>query len=72
MLLFLLDSHAAPHHHHLLHPPTPPSSVSGIDQDLKIAPRNVSWNLDAHLLALDNPLGVGYSYTSSLERMATN
>lgn len=44
----------------------------GIDDSLHITPRAVSWNRDAHLLALDNPLGVGYSHTQSLERMATN
>lgn len=44
----------------------------GIGKDLKPAPRAVSWNRDAHLLAIDNPIGVGYSYTASKERMATN
>ena len=44
----------------------------GIGPKLDIEPRAVSWNNDAHLLALDNPLGVGYSHTSSLARMATN
>ena len=44
----------------------------GIDKDLNMVPRKVSWNLDAHLIAIDNPLGVGYSHTQSLERMATN
>ena len=44
----------------------------GIGPKLDIEPRAVSWNNDAHLLALDNPLGVGYSHTASLARMATN
>lgn len=44
----------------------------GVNAQLEIEPRAVHWNLDAHLLALDNPLGVGFSHTSSLERMATN
>ena len=44
----------------------------GIDEQMQIVPRAVSWNKDAHLLAFDNPLGVGYSHTNSLERMATN
>lgn len=44
----------------------------GIDADSKLVPREVGWNLDCHLLALDNPIGVGYSHTQSLERMATN
>ena len=44
----------------------------GIDAELQIVPRNVSWARDCHLIAIDNPLGVGYSHTQSLERMATN
>lgn len=44
----------------------------GIDSDLKIVPRAVGWNLDCHLIAIDNPLGVGFSHTNSLDRMATN
>ena len=44
----------------------------GIDENMKMVPREVSWNRDAHLLALDNPLGVGYSFTDSRSRMATN
>ena len=44
----------------------------GINEDLEIEPRAVSWTLDAYVLALDNPLGVGYSHTSSKARMATN
>jgi len=44
----------------------------GVDQDMKLVPRAVSWNLDAHLLALDNPLGVGFSHTASADRMVTN
>ena len=48
------------------------SGPFGIDGSMQLEPRRVSWNRDAHLLALDNPLGVGYSHTSSLKRMATN
>ena len=44
----------------------------GIDKQGQLVPREVSWNRDVNLLALDNPLGVGYSFTHSLERMATN
>jgi vitellogenic carboxypeptidase-like protein len=44
----------------------------GISEKLEIEPRAVGWALDAHLIAIDNPLGVGYSHTSVLERMATN
>ena len=44
----------------------------GIDSDLKIKPRAVSWATDAHVIAIDNPLGVGYSHTNSKARMATN
>ena len=44
----------------------------GIDAELQIVPRNVSWARDCHLIAIDNPLGVGYSHTQKLERMATN
>ena len=44
----------------------------GIDASLNVVPRAVHWNRDAHLLALDNPLGVGYSHTARAERMATN
>merc|ERR1712196_750333 len=34
----------------------------GIDPDLRIEPRKINWNIDAHLIAIDNPLGVGYSH----------
>jgi len=44
----------------------------GISSNLQIAPRAVSWTADAHLIAMDNPLGVGYSHTQSRARMATN
>lgn len=44
----------------------------GITDDLDVAPRSVHWNLDAHLLTLDNPLGTGYSSTADDQRMATN
>ena len=44
----------------------------GIDSALSLVPRAVSWNRDAHLIAIDNPLGVGFSHTNSLARMATN
>ena len=44
----------------------------GINDKMELDPRAISWNMDAHLLALDNPLGVGYSHTNSKERMATN
>jgi len=44
----------------------------GINSKLELVPRAVGWNLDAHLLALDNPLGVGFSHTDSPARMATN
>ena len=43
-----------------------------ITPNLTLAPRAVSWTLDAYLLALDNPLGVGFSHTNSKARMATN
>ena len=39
---------------------------------MDIVLRDVAWSNSVHLLALDNPLGVGYSNTQSLERMATN
>ena len=44
----------------------------GIDEKLQVAPRDVTWARDAHLIAMDNPLGVGYSYTHSRDRMVTN
>jgi len=44
----------------------------GISAAGDIEPRAVNWNMDAHLLALDNPLGTGFSFTHSLDRMATN
>lgn len=44
----------------------------GIDTKMDIVERKVSWARDAHLIAMDNPLGVGYSYTGSSARMATN
>lgn len=44
----------------------------GVDANMSLVPRAVSWNRDAHLIAIDNPLGVGYSHTDSLSRMATN
>ena len=44
----------------------------GVDQDLKIHGRNISWARDAHLIAMDNPLGVGFSFTHEKARMATN
>lgn len=44
----------------------------GISDTLEIVPRAVHWNLDAHLLALDNPLGTGFSFTGVERRMATN
>jgi len=44
----------------------------GIDENLEIAPRAVSWARDAHLIAVDNPIGVGFSSTQSRARMATN
>ena len=44
----------------------------GIDASLSINERAISWNNDAHLLALDNPLGVGFSHTQRRARMATN
>ena len=44
----------------------------GINEKMELVPREVGWNLDAHLVALDNPLGVGFSHTDSRERMATN
>ncbi|EOD41831.1 hypothetical protein EMIHUDRAFT_194378 [Emiliania huxleyi CCMP1516] len=44
----------------------------GISAAGDIEPRTVNWNMDAHLLALDNPLGTGFSFTHSLDRMATN
>jgi len=44
----------------------------GIDANMEIVLRDVAWSNSVHLLALDNPLGVGYSTTQSLERMATN
>jgi vitellogenic carboxypeptidase-like protein len=43
-----------------------------IDKDMKIAPREISWNKDYHMLFLDNPLGTGFSFTGELDRMATN
>lgn len=43
-----------------------------MNEKLELVPRPVAWSNDAHLLALDNPLGVGYSHTDSLQRMATN
>jgi len=43
-----------------------------IDKDMKIAPRDISWNKDYHMLFLDNPLGTGFSFTGELDRMATN
>jgi len=43
-----------------------------ITDDLDVVPRAVHWNLDAHLLTLDNPLGTGYSSTADDQRMATN
>ena len=44
----------------------------GVDEHLKIKPRDISWARDAHLIAMDNPLGVGYSFTQEHARMATN
>lgn len=44
----------------------------GIDSKLEIQPREVAWSNDCHLLAMDNPLGVGFSHTQSRARMATN
>jgi vitellogenic carboxypeptidase-like protein len=44
----------------------------GIDDKMQIVERDVSWARDAHLIAMDNPLGVGYSFTHSQGRMATN
>ena len=35
----------------------------GVNAQMQIVPRAVSWNKDAHLIAIDNPLGVGYSFT---------
>jgi vitellogenic carboxypeptidase-like protein len=43
-----------------------------ITEGLDIEQRPVHWNLDAHLLALDNPLGTGFSSTADERRMATN
>lgn len=43
-----------------------------IDKDMKLLPRDVNWNIDHHMLFLDNPLGTGFSFTSDLDRMATN
>ena len=43
-----------------------------VNEKMELVLRDVAWSNDCHLLALDNPLGVGYSHTQSLERMATN
>jgi carboxypeptidase C (cathepsin A) len=43
-----------------------------VDSAFNIVPREVSWNQDHHLLYLDNPIGTGFSFTNSLEAMATN
>lgn len=36
-----------------------------VDNDNIMQVRNYSWNLRAHLLFIDSPLGVGYSYTNA-------
>lgn len=43
-----------------------------IDEDMQRVKRNYHWNEEHHLLVLDNPLGTGFSFTSSPERMPTN
>jgi len=36
-----------------------------LTDDLKLVPRNVTWNLPFAMLYIDNPVGVGFSYTGS-------
>eukprot|EP01129_Flabellula_baltica_P003071 TRINITY_DN12919_c0_g1_i1.p1 TRINITY_DN12919_c0_g1~~TRINITY_DN12919_c0_g1_i1.p1 ORF type:complete len:469 (-),score=88.71 TRINITY_DN12919_c0_g1_i1:27-1391(-) len=46
-----------------------PFSVSS---DLKLVPRSSSWNRKYSLLYIDNPIGVGFSWTDSAEGYVTN
>ncbi|XP_038068663.1 retinoid-inducible serine carboxypeptidase-like [Patiria miniata] len=40
--------------------------------DVNLKPRNVTWVQTANVLFIDNPVGTGYSYTTSPDAFATN
>jgi hypothetical protein len=39
--------------------------VQGIDKDLNLIPNPNAWTKAANILCIDNPVGVGFSYTQS-------
>jgi vitellogenic carboxypeptidase-like protein len=43
-----------------------------IDKDMKVVPRDITWNQHYHLLFIDNPLGTGFSFTESAKKLVKN
>eukprot|EP00049_Salpingoeca_infusionum_P026922 m.28964 g.28964 ORF g.28964 m.28964 type:complete len:478 (-) comp9099_c0_seq1:189-1622(-) len=43
-----------------------------VDADMKLQPRDTTWNTEYSLLFIDNPVGAGFSYTGTGKGYATN
>jgi len=43
-----------------------------LTDDLKLMPRNLTWNREFSLLYIDNPVGVGFSYTMDSSQFCTD